>query len=601
MTPEAVILPILGGVIAALFGLAGLAPYLPGRVMPAATAGLCGLVAMVALVASLSGGSAVMAAPVGLGLLSGTVALDPLASWFLLALAVCGLASAGIAETRTLPALLAAGMLAVIAADAGVVLVGLGGFTLLRRPSRVSALGMLLVAGGLVVLSAGTGAAYGAIRLSPPEGVRAGMVLALTLAGLVLIAAPGAWRRSHVLVPIVGSYVLCRVLLDLSGAATPAWWGAPVVVLGAALACGGAVVAIRADTLPSAMAALVASQAGWIVAGAGLVAIARAADLLPLATLAGGGTMLHVLGLAVFGSLGALAVAAASRGAGSDRLDRLGGLATRMTATAAAALVAGGSLALLPPSAGFASAWMLLQAAFAATRLGGVLLHFVVALTALSLIAASGLATAAVIRIAGLAFLGRPRTPRAAAAEQASRPDRATMAAAAAVCLALGLFPGLAVRLAEPAQQMLTRARLEGQAGWAGLQTQQALPGYAPLAVAVLVLAGFAALVLLARRFPGTQVVRGWEDGFAEPPPWLPFGDPATQATPLALASMLDLTRIPALTTPWRLPVTLRLGVAWPRVAPAAALLGLPVLLGLPALLGLAVLLILAVQVFGPP
>ncbi len=593
----AVALPVLGGVVAILFGLALAVPVLPGRIMALALAACCSLVILAALAASLAGGQAVLAIPIGLGLLPGLLALDPLGAWFLLALGTAGLVAAQ-AGGRSLPLLLGTSMLVLLAGDIGIAVLGLAGFAAVCGVRGAGLAGVLLAALALAVLSSDAGSSFAAIRVAPPEGIRAASVLALSLAGLAMVAVAGPFRHLAsgaapglaaplaVLLAGVGGYLLCRVMLDLCGPAIPGWWGAPALLAGSAAACAGAAFALRAASLPAVLAGLALGQAGWVMAGTGLVAVARSADLVPVATLAGGGTLLQMLGIAVSGTLAAIATGAAARGAGSLALDRLGGLAARMPVTAVAMLVALASLALLPPGAGFAGAWMLLQAAFAATRIGSLALHFVVAVAVLGMAASTGLALAAVVRAGGLAMLGRPRTPRAAAAEEVAVLDQAVMVALSALCLLLGLVPGLAVRMATPAQEWLTRALPVGQAGWAGLQTQLAVPGYFPLVVALLGLAGFAALVLLARRLPGTQLVPAWEDGFASPPPWLPFGDPATQATAGLLAGLippLPLSR-PKLPRLQGWPV-----VEWPRVQPQAALLAA------------TVALILAVLLLGPP
>ena len=568
MSLAAAILPALGGVIAVLLALAVLTPVLPKSSLAPATAGLCGVALLAALAAVLVGGQAGLRVPVGLGLTAGMLAIDPLGAWFAAAVAVAGLAGAGMGGARLLPPLIAVALLVVLAADTGLVVAGLAGFAALMGARSLGAAGVLLLAGSLVALGGASG--FAAIRPVPPEGWHAGIVLALLLAGLVVVVLAGPFRRLSaglapglsapiaVLSPVLTGYLLCRVMLDLSGPATPGWWGAPALLLGAAVACAGAVSAIRAASLSVVLAGLAVGQAGWIAAGAGLVAVARAADLLPLATLAGGGTMLHVLNLAAFGSLAGVASEAVTRGAGSEQLDRLGGLAGPMTVTLLATLLAGSGFAVLPPGPGFASAWMLLQSAFAATRLGGPGLHLAVAVGAVGLAASAGLSLAAVVRLIGLAFLGRPRTPRAAAAEDVRGAPRAVVLGLSGICVLLGLFPGLAVRLAEPAQALLTRVQPVGQAGWAGVQTQQALPGYQPLLVAVLVIAGFAALAAATRRRPGVQRAPAWEDGFAAPPAWMPFGDPATQATAVTLASVLPALR------PWKLPrITARVAVEW--------------------------------------
>ena len=593
------VLPVLGGVIAVLLCLPLISPRLPAGATGSATAGLC-LVALLGTVAvALFGGVALLASPISMGVTRGVLALDPLAAWFLLVIATAGLAAACAgAGTRWQPALLAVAMLTVLAGDVGTALIGIAGFAALCGANRAAAVGILLIAGSLAVLSLGAGSTFAAIRPVPPEGWRAGIVMVLLLAGLLLVGWAGPFQRLaqavapppilFTLGPAVLGYVLCRVVLELCGPATPSWWGAPLLLTGSALAAAGAVYALRAPSLHAVLAGLAALHGGWLLAASGVIAVARAADLLPLATLASGGLLLHLLNLAVFGSLACIASDAAARGAGSQMLDRLGGLASGMPVAALGMLVAGWSLAFLPPSAGFASGWMLLQALFAATRLGGLALHLVLAVTAIALVGSAALAAIAMVRLGATAFLGRPRSPRAAATEDATRPARTLMLSLLGLALGAGLFPGLLVQLAGPAQRWLSRAQMEGQADWAGLQTQHAAPGYLPIVVTLLAGLGIACLWAWRRRLPDQQTTPLWEDGFDPPPAWMPFGDPATQATPAALTSLLPRL-VPRLSWPR---LRIRVQADWPELQPAP---------GAALLLGLAVVLLIAVLLLGPP
>jgi hypothetical protein len=73
-------------------------------------------------------------------------------------------------------------------------------------------------------------------------------------------------------------------------------------------------------------------------------------------------------------------------------------------------------------------------------------------------------------------------------------------------------------------------------------------PGYAPIAIALLlVLAGCSMLWLLRRRGPGHRREPAWSGGFAPPPPWLPFGDPTTQIGAASFVEPLHRILTPAL------------------------------------------------------
>ncbi|MBV8398239.1 MAG: hypothetical protein JOZ17_05820 [Acetobacteraceae bacterium] len=108
----------------------------------------------------------------------------------------------------------------------------------------------------------------------------------------------------------------------------------------------------------------------------------------------------------------------------------------------------------------------------------------------------------------------------------------------------LGLFPGLVLLLAEPALRALTGSGLEGRASPLAVSTVIGGRGYSALALALLL--GVVALLtfLGVRRWtvPGFRRGPAWNCGFAASPPWLPFGDPATQYSGGSFAQPLRRT-----------------------------------------------------------
>ena len=588
-------LPVMVGVMAVLGVLAALGSRLPAKAIAPAVAAVCLLAMLVLLAALLAGGQS--------QLLGGSLSLDGLNAFFLMLPVAAGLALAcaglGQAVPGSLPALVGAAMLVCLAGDARVALLGIALFAAAGsggswRPAALA--GLFLVGGAFAVLSVDAGLGFVAMRAHPPGDGRLPAVLALTLLGLGLVIGWVPSRRSPsgqdvagdalpVLRPVIGLYLSVRILLDLCGPATPAWWGLPLLVVGAASAGFGAVTALRSPGMAAVLSGMAVQQGGIMLTGLGVAALARATDVLPLATLALGGAMLHALVHVVMMSLAVTATGAAASGAGSSTLDRLGGLAGPLPIAALGMAVAGASLALLPPSAGFAGLWMLLQALFAAPRLGGLPLQLTVAAVAGVLALAAGFGLAAVIRLGGVVFLGRARSPRAAAATSVTRITGATLAGLSLACAALGAFPGLALRLAEPAQRQVLAAGSSGMSGWLGVQTQLDSPGYRPLAVTVLLAFGLVGLWVTSRRgvLQGVQTVAAWEDGYAAPPAWLPFGDPATQASAAALATIVPDRKGTAPAWPH---VRLALHIEWPPMPVRAASM---------VLLGLAVLLLLAV------
>jgi NADH:ubiquinone oxidoreductase subunit 5 (subunit L)/multisubunit Na+/H+ antiporter MnhA subunit len=189
--------------------------------------------------------------------------------------------------------------------------------------------------------------------------------------------------------------------------------------------------------------------------------------------------------------------------------------------------------AALPPFAGFAGLWLTFQAALAITRSGAPLVQVTLIAVTAGMGLGAALGIAALIRGVGVACLGRPRTPRSAVAAD-SRSLRGVWSALTAAAALVGVFPGPLLRLASlPAIQAATGIDLAGNAGWFLLTPGAGQPGYAPLAVGAIAAASWSGLFWLLRRQPqpAPRPVSVWQDGFAAPPAWLPFGDPITQTS----------------------------------------------------------------------
>lgn len=543
-----------------------------------------GLVAAsgVALVAGgvggLLDGPAVLDLPFGPPWGPARLALDPLSSWFLLPLglsvACAGLFALGGAHGPVAPRELVpwpifiAGMaLTVLAADGFTLLLGFEAMSLAswalvahdhsrmenRHAARIylgfAGFGGLALMLGFGVLAGGAGdVAFAALRETPPEGLRAGAVLLLVLAGAgskaglaplhvwLPLAHPAA--PSHVSAVMSGAmtkvalYVLARFLFDLMGPAQPVWMGAPLIALGASSAVIGALRANLETDTKVLLACSTIENVGLIAIGLGLALAFRGADLPALAALAGAAALLHALNHAVFKTLLFLVAGEVLHGALSRQIDRLGGLVHRMPWTAWAALVGALSAAALPPLSGFASEWLLLQALLAAWRIGDIAFQMgAAAVTALAALAAA-LGTAAMVRFWGLVFLGRPRTPRAAGAGESGGLARWALAIPAGLCVVLGLLPGLLLDLAEPALRLMAGTGAP-RTGWDAIGAAEGGARYWPLGVALLVGVAVALVVVVVRRRAPAGVVRGpaWDCGFIAAPPHFPFGDPAAQPT----------------------------------------------------------------------
>ena len=558
------ILPLLVGILAAL-SIVGAVASLVARgsrqAIGFAGTGLGGLGFLLTLLSLFLGHDAdSITFPFGLPGLPLRLTLDPLASFFLLPAFLAG--SAGIAfaaETEdTTPKSSLAGLalsltgvaLATLAADGTTLALGLslagGAIWASGEHGRARAL-QLGVTGlaALAVLAANglSGAptvAYCLILIGP--GALAGLVPFHLWSVPAHRAAPA--RAAALLsgaMPPLAIYLLLRLLLDLGGPAPPLWWGVPLLLLGACTALTGGWRAASEAEIGSCLAGLTERQSGLAAMGIGLALIGRASDLPNLTVLSEEAVLLLALSQAVCGTLAQLAAGAVRSEAGTRQLVLLGGLIHSMPSATVGMGAALYGFSVLPAGAGFAALWLLFQALLAAPRIPGL------ALVAAVLAISATLSGVALVRVFGVAFLGRPRGPRSAAALDIVKTARPGMLVLAGIAMLIGLFPGTALMLAGPAIRHLEGTALEDRVGVLGLS------GYPVLPLVLLGLAVCGAVVWLLRRRGGAapRLSPAWNGGFAPTPPWLPFGDPLTQSAGAGFLPMLP--RLPRLRRRWRM------------------------------------------------
>ncbi len=562
------------------------------------------------LVLTLDQSPASLALPVGPPGMTLHLALDALSGFFLLLLFLSGTACVAVAAEATespdaAPATLAGSalclagsVLTILAADAVTMAIGLSlsgrAIWATGTPGRARAwqLGVSQMA-ALTVLAAAVlcgGATFAAIRPHPTPFLFLACFGPIALAGLVpfhgwvIPAHQAAPARAGALLSgamqPLSIYVLLRVLLDLAGPAPPVWWCWPFLGLGAVSAVlGGWRAAAQAVQVDSILAAMTIRQTGLAAIGIGFALLGRASDLPTLTSMGLAAVLLLSLGQALCGTLAHLAAGAVRQGAGSRLLAMLGGLVHPMpivTLGMGAALLGWSGL---PAGIGFAGIWLLFQAVLDAPRMAGLGMAIGLGVVATALAVSSMLAGTALVRLIGVAFLGRPRGPRAAGAVDMAAPARPGFLVLAALSGLAGLMPGAALLvLAEPAIRFLTHDGLGVRSSGLGLFPSTGWSGY--LSVPLIAVAGVVAGCLLAlqRRRPGPppRVSPIWNDGFAPPPAWLPFGEPLTQ---VATAGFLPpLTRPPLSKLRMHLP---RLDRLWALVGASAAVLAVLAWIGL--------------------
>ena len=542
------ILHLLSVLTLAMLLLAAGVGLLPAMTAGLAIAGICGLGALLCLPVLLGRlPSAIMTLPAGPPGLSFHLGLDALSAYTLfLVLAAGGAVAAwqAYAEPQHRGMLwrsgvfLAGAMLSLLAADAVSLTIGvtLACGALWLDPAQRQAAPLLIP---LLVLAAvglltppGFAPRFDAIRAAPAEMIRATPAVILAVAAAVtLIALPLNQRcatrqalRAGLMMPLA-IYLLLRLAVELPAAGARPVWGFLLILAGGVIAVWFGWVACASRHIDAVAAAFPRGQAGLAMIGAGLTILSRLADL-PTGSgdaMAGGLLLLAGCLPATTAVLATQSVAAA---AGTYRLSRLGGL-QHLVATGAAALSGGlFAFAALPPSLGFAGMWLLLRALVAAPRSGGLPTQIPLALVTGSVALASVLATTGGLRLAGVAILGRPRSPRGASAQEPARPVRIILLTMAGASLLMGIVPGLFLwLLADPILLNLAGVEAVVRGGPFG-----AVPGYLALPTAALLGACFAAVLAVRLWRPrDVRVTGAWLDG-AVPPQNLPFGDPLAQS-----------------------------------------------------------------------
>jgi hypothetical protein len=482
--------------------------------------GTCVVVVAAALLALATGGLPQIALPFGLAGVAIKLALDPLAASFLLLLPCITLA----------PLPLAAMVAILTAANAFTLAIGLlllGGLASLRSASLAAICCIIALA------LAGSVSDFAAIRAVPPDGWRGAGVLLLTLSGGAAVATFS---------PIMAAYLVIRLLFDLCGTGQPLWWGVPLLLAGAGIATIASLRGALADLLDEAVSQVSLHQLGLAAIGLGVALCARGVDLPSVASHAVDAAWLAIACHALCRALLLRCADAVANGAGTRRLDCLGGVIHRMPTTTGACLTGLFTIAILPPGLGFAAFWLVFQSLLAAARIGSYGLGLLVAVVTLVTGASAGLAALAAMRVATVVFLGRPRTPRAAAADEVARPVQLLLAGMAALLALLGVFPTLALL---PAFRWGDGA---ASVSLLGLRIGSQTPGYGATFIAVLVASVWIGLSKVVRRPRLGRRELDWSGGFSPPPAWMPFGDPTTQCGPTSFVAPIQdlIARLPS-------------------------------------------------------
>lgn len=401
----------------------------------------------------------------------------------------------------------------------------------------------LLLAFGLL---AGPGGqyAFGDIRGMAHAGWLEGFVLVLALvgagskAGLVPLhvwlplAHPAA--PSHVsalmsgVMTKVAIYGFIRIVFDLLGS-PKWWWSIAVLVLASITAVLGVLYALMQRDLKRLLAYSTVENVGIIFIGLGLALAFMANSMVGPAALAFTAALFHAFNHSLFKSLMFFGAGAVLTATGARDIEQLGGLILRMPQTAFVFLGGVMAISALPPLNGFVSEWLMFQAILLSPDLPQWGLKLAIPAVGAMLALAAALSAACFVRAFGIAFLGRPRTPRAAAASETDMASRASMFALLALCLVAGTLPGFLIDAIAPVVAGQIGQSMPAQAsipGWSIVPIAESRSSYNGLLVFVFIAISTLATIQFIHRFASNALRRAppWDCGF-------PSNDPATQYT----------------------------------------------------------------------
>jgi formate hydrogenlyase subunit 3/multisubunit Na+/H+ antiporter MnhD subunit len=531
--------------------------------------GGCALASAVALTAAVlalaTGQGAAVVLPIGLPWLGLHLRLDALAAGFLAVIAFGGAASSLYAvgygrhedaPGRVLPFVPAfiAGMSLVILADDVFAfllaweLMSLMSWALVvshdREPENLHAGLVYIVMAGIgtlclmaaFALLAGSGLAFDSMRGQSLSGGVTAVVFLLALVGAgskaglfplhawLPLAHPAA--PSHVsalmsgVMTKVAIYAFIRIAFDILG---PVDWrlGMVVIIVGAATAVLGVLYAILQNDLKRLLAYSTVENVGIIFLGLGLALAFRADGLKAAAALALTGALLHVFNHALFKSLLFFGAGAVQGATGTRNLDRLGGLIHGMPRTAGLFLIGAAAISALPPLNGFASEWLIFQAAFQSWHFPQWGLRLLAPTAAAVLALAAALAAACFVKAFGTAFLGRPRSLEAQNSRETDMASLLAMAALAGACVLAGLLPSGIIGLLAPIVQGLTGATMATHTLAPLTPVAASHNTYSGLLIALCLVATTLAITLALHYFAqrGTRRSAIWDCGYPEDNP----------------------------------------------------------------------------------
>lgn len=305
------------------------------------------------------------------------------------------------------------------------------------------------------------------------------------------------------------------------GLGTPdVYWALVFMSVGTLSAILGVLYALTQTDIKRLLAYSTIENSGIIALGLGAAMMALAHGHSALATIAVAASLMHVLNHAIFKGLLFLGAGSVAMATGTRNIEQFGGLMRRMPWTGRCFLAGALAISGLPLLNGFPSEWLTFQALLLGftTTPGLIRLNFPLAAALLAL--TSALAAACFVRAFGLMFLALPRSAAASEAHESPILMLVPTGFLAALCVVLGLSPGVVLRALEGVTASLPGLQPPTAMGWDGLgmSSLASFDHVMPAIFGLALLGGLIVSAALTRRGVSVREAPTWGCGGALTP-----------------------------------------------------------------------------------
>lgn len=241
-------------------------------------------------------------------------------------------------------------------------------------------------------------------------------------------------------------YGLIRFVLCYLGI-QEAWWGVLILCLGVVSAVLGVAYALMELNIKRLLAFSSVENIGVILIGLGISFVTFQQGNVFLGGIALAASLLHTFSHTLFKGGLFLGAGSIQYAAHTKNIEDLGGLIKKMPVTAVMVLCFSLAISAVVPFNGFVSEWLTYQSLFSIIIPGQTGLNILSVLSIAALAMSGALAAACFVKLFGISFLGQPRSEHSLNAAEVPVSMNFGMGILAALCLVIGLFPMLFLKL----------------------------------------------------------------------------------------------------------------------------------------------------------